>query len=291
MDKRRHITTFTFPLTSSTAPRKRDGDTGNKRKCTRRALVIRTPAIAATAALIVSERISGNDIHAELAELASKIPGLGQADVFFPSFFKGEWRVQRELYEVEADSARVVAAGDDAVLGAGAIEALRRRVGRRDEFKIRFYRHRGHIVEDRAYNTRNEVAFELANFNVSAKWQPDNPNLITVTGSPSGIGTGVMREVRFTKRAFADAPQGYGTFFSSEYARVVDLDDEAPLGAPPHITAWRRISYVYNTEAQRMHKLTRRQSIPCPFGATRQERGTYAGCNEQTHSRLSLCYR
>lgn len=186
------------------------------------------------------------DIDGEFSELAGKISGLGQADVYFPKYVLGEWQVERELYSVDTDADRVVAAGGDAVLGAEAVSGLRCRIGQGEQFRIRFYRHRGRIVEDRAYNTRNEVGQEIPGVSISARWHPDNPNVVTVAAGA------MIREIHITKRAFVEAPNGTGTFFASEYATIVDTHADGALigvagaadAAATHVSGWRRVRWV-----------------------------------------------
>lgn len=55
----------------------------------------------------------------------------------------------------------------------------------------------------------------------------------------------MAREVKITKRVFKNEPHGAGSFLASEYARVVDMNDEGALlgaGDAPYISAWRRVS-------------------------------------------------
>lgn len=69
-------------------------------KCTRRQLILRTSGAATLAPFLPNFAPflpSSDEVTRELAELAANIPGLGQADVFYPSFFKGEWKVRRPV--------------------------------------------------------------------------------------------------------------------------------------------------------------------------------------------------
>lgn len=243
-----------------------------KARCTRRELLVSLPLAATIASLQVPSYPANatrlvptpDELQREFAEVAANIPGLGQADVFYPEFFRGEWRVDRTLYSIQESSASnsstYLSVAEDPVLGAEAVRRLRGRLGRLDRYRLRFYKHRGKIVEDRAFNMRNEVSTcEFPDLNISASWSPDNPNVISVSGSPKNRSIidkytntdndnsdmDIAREVKITKRAFSE-PKGKGTFLSSEYARVVDFNDEtALLGAgkgSPHISAWRKIS-------------------------------------------------
>ncbi len=71
---------------------------GNEKgKCTRRQLLVQSPVAAAViASLQFSPALlpTSDEVTRELAELAANIPGLGQADVFYPLFFRGEWKVR-----------------------------------------------------------------------------------------------------------------------------------------------------------------------------------------------------
>lgn len=72
-------------------------------KCSRRQFVLQTPAAAALMGAVQLQLPSplmptSEEVTKELSELASNIPGLGQADVFYPTFFKGEWKVSEVLH-------------------------------------------------------------------------------------------------------------------------------------------------------------------------------------------------
>lgn len=144
--------------------------------------------------------------------------------------------MSRELYAVETGVA--VDAPGHSMLSRRAVEMMRERIGKRETFHARFVSHRGKVIEDRMYNIRAELAQSPER--VEVNWERDNANVLTTRW---GVG-GRIREVKVTKRSFVDAPQGYGTFVSSEYARVVDVDGEGALvgfGRPPSVFGRRRI--------------------------------------------------
>ncbi|PXF43190.1 hypothetical protein BWQ96_07065 [Gracilariopsis chorda] len=173
------------------------------------------------AAVIPLLLADSGDIQAELSALASHIPGAGMPDVYYPPFFQGDWLVTRELYAVEmSDGAVEIAA--HSMLSGRAIDALRNRIGLRETFPVRFVSHRDHIIADRLFNTRAELGAD------QVLWDADNPNIISVTWGRAPAKKRI-RECKLTKRSFVDAPQGYGTFVSSEYARVVDVPSEDAL--------------------------------------------------------------
>lgn len=220
------------------------------RMCSRGSSSRRAFLLSAGAALLAPGGVGADvlpprsgEMHAELSELASKMPGAGMPDVYYPAFFAGEWLVTRELYAVETPAPALAPA--HATLGAAAIAAARERIGRRQSYAVRFVRHRGRVIEERLGNERAEAASLFPRQRVGATWDRDNPNVLTVSRAPGGAAHAVTREVRVTKRAFVDGPQGYGTFVASEYARVVDVEEEGSLagfGRPPSIYGRRRIA-------------------------------------------------
>lgn len=173
-------------------------------------------------------------IHTELSELASMLPGVGMPDVYYPSFFVGDWLVSRDLYAVETPSP-VTSPPASSPLSASAITQYRDRIGMRLAFTARFFGFHGKIVEDRLANER---AISKANYpheRIEVKWDVDNPNVMSVARG------GAVREVKVTKRSFVDGPQGYGTFVASEYARVVDVGTGGVGGGNVGIFGRRRI--------------------------------------------------
>ena len=164
--------------------------------------------------------------------------------MYYPDFLLGEWLVSSELYSVET-AQDVSDAPMHAALGKQAVRELRARVGRRDFYHIRFIEHDGKVIEDRAFDAKQVAKVEYPAMKVSTVWNADNPNVFSLAGA--GAATSLKRELKITKRSFVDAPQGYGTFVASEYARVVDIDDDGALlgfGKPPSIYGARRITYV-----------------------------------------------
>lgn len=101
--------------------------TASLHRCTRRTL-LRTPATMAAASLLSYLLPTSAEVTAELAELAANIPGLGQADVYYPTFFLGSWLVTRTLYSVE-DTVKTAIPANDRVMGIDAINSLRGRLG------------------------------------------------------------------------------------------------------------------------------------------------------------------
>lgn len=200
----------------------------------RREFILRAPFVALAASL------SGS-MHSELSELVSKIPGSGMPDIYYPDYYEGQWSITRNLCSLEAEGKENDSS--HSALGKQAIMNTRARIGVAQSFTFKFTRHRGHVIEDRLANAKAEAAVDFPRQFILATWDRDNPNVLSVAHS-SELGANFTKEVKVTKRAFEDRPQGFGTFTASEYARVVDVDSDGAVvgfGKPPSIYARRRI--------------------------------------------------
>lgn len=211
----------------------------SEQKLTRRAFVALSVSLSTALLGQGAARSDGElQLHSEFSELAAKIPGVGQSDVYYPEALVGEWVVARVLYDVAEMGAPV--RGDHAVLSTAGIARLRSEVGVRREYRVRFVRFRGHIVEDRAAGIRAEIGGEVGG-RVDATWSADNPNVLSAVWANGQR----VKEVKVTKRAFQE--EG-GAFVTSEYARVAVLDGQGSLmgvGGAPSVYGRRRLaSYV-----------------------------------------------
>lgn len=189
-------------------------------------------------------------VHSELSELASKLPGVGKSDIYYPDYLLGDWILNRVLYAVEAApelEAGSTSSSAHAVLSPQGVENLRKAVGLKRQYAVRFMEFRGHVVEDRRSSARVEIALpsEEDAQRVDTTWTADNPNVLGVTWNK---GTQV-REVKVTKRSFSDDSQQQqqqsGLFATSEYARVADLAGLGALvgrGAGPSVYGRRRMA-------------------------------------------------
>lgn len=226
-----------------------------------RKLILTTVATSMTLTQ-TAQAFTAGDAHAKFSEIVSKLPGAGMPDIYFPEYFLGTWDVSRRLLSVKAtEEFGSVARPDHLMLSQKGLNALQQAIGMDVALRTRFFSHRGHIIQDRAYDAFEEIstlltggnsvksgeAGSLPAFNtntVEASWDPDNANVLSLSWGDFGESRRV-REVKVTKRAFKDQPQGVGTFVASEYARVVDVEGEGALlgvGKPPSNYARRRVS-------------------------------------------------
>ncbi|KAJ8906234.1 hypothetical protein NDN08_002728 [Rhodosorus marinus] len=147
---------------------------------------------------------------------------MGPSDVCFPDNFAGEWKVVKNVTDVKITSARELKELQD-VRELKMFQAL---VGKTVEYPVQFMNHRGNVIASRGFNIRSSKAADAVAVGrtpgrISSLWDPDNPNVLTVSerGSPT------LREIKITKRSFSAAPGGEGTFEYTEYARIVDTVD------------------------------------------------------------------
>lgn len=225
---------------------------GNWNRISRRQLLQSVIMASAVAPLMLAKSVNAlkaGDARAKFSEFVAKLPGAGMPDVYFPEYFLGTWNVSRRLLSVNStEEFASVARPDHLLLSQEGLEALKKAIGTDVALRARFVAHRGHVIQDRAYDAFEEIstllpARGLAS-TVEADWDPDNANVLGLSWGDPGR-TMRVREVKVTKRAFKDQPQGVGTFVSSEYARVVDLEGEGALlgaGRPPTNYARRRVS-------------------------------------------------
>lgn len=228
------------------------------RRVSRRHLLRCAPAVAIAAASIAAASTAAastaaaasGDIQAELSALAAPRHSDGSVapplDVYYPHFFLSRWSVTRELYAVElSDSASACASAlppAHTLLSTRAVDALRTRIGQRDSFEARFVRHQQRVVADRRFNARVELRADRV------EWRPTRPDQLTVVWRRGAPGRVRVRCSTVTKRSFVDL--GYGTFVSSEYARVVDFPAHralpaaaAPVPAPSRYARRRLVRY------------------------------------------------
>ena len=175
----------------------------------------------------------------EVRKAASVIPGYGPPDLAFPAEFRGRWTVTRVVADVQTP------------LGEAAAPAreLRRALDAKSAppvtYDARFIElEDGRIVADRAFNAERREAAYLPGPDpepLAARWDPSNPNILTVSYARSGQ----VVETKVTKRS-SESPQP-GAFGTSEYARIADAGSSGPMGGVPFILA-RRLQARYRWE-------------------------------------------
>jgi len=189
----------------------------------------------------------------EIRKAASLIPGYGPPDIAFPEAFLGRWTVESRVADVKtplgeevAPAAQLRAARDlmtaERVItfdqrfvetegGGGAV--LSRENSDSLTLSLKSYGG-GMIIADRSFNAEQRAAAQpnappLADF--SARWEPTNPNVLTLSCR------GSVSETKVTKRSFEQPFDG--AFGTSEYARIADAGSEGVMGAIPDIKASR----------------------------------------------------
>lgn len=186
----------------------------------------RAAALAACAALAWPAReLSAGGVE-EIRKAASILPGMGPPDIIYPPAFTGRWRVTQTLADVQTPLGPDKAPAD-------AIDRLKAQPPVAS-YDARFVAVDGGAIADRAFNAvqREAALARISARELSAAWEPSNPNVLTITRGQT------VTEVKVTKRA-VEAASAPNTFGSSEYARVADAGSSGPLGAVPLIRATR----------------------------------------------------
>jgi len=165
----------------------------------------------------------------EVRKAASILPGYGPPDVDYPAAFRGRWKVTRSVVDVQTPLGEKAAPADAlgrtrAALAQGPVT-----------FEQRFIADPNGVIADRAFNAERRTAAlsGSATSDLEARWDPSNPNVLTLATRSRGS----LVETKVTKRSF-ESPYD-GAFGTSEYARIADAGSEGVLGGVPSILASR----------------------------------------------------
>eukprot|EP00466_Bigelowiella_natans_P005520 jgi/Bigna1/142969/aug1.74_g17677 len=167
-----------------------------------------------------------------LSDVASKIPGYGMADLFFPSYFEGTWDCISDLVDIQ------MPLGEEMVPNLKEVKTLQRFIGRPEmllRFNQTYFRYRDHVIAERGANTvsaRIAKRFNpetntwysppsgsdgVADAITDVRWEPSNPNVLNYVMNP-----GQKYEVLVTKRAFEQPAEN--VFITSEVVRQTQTD-------------------------------------------------------------------
>ena len=188
----------------------------------------------------------------EVRKAASLIPGYGPPDIAYAAAFRGRWRVRSRVVDVKTPL------GEEAA-PAEQLQALRRLLAAEAplDYEARFLEAEGNggivlaneksdgialaakpyagtVIADRAFNAERRAAAQPGAASLGeyeARWQPSNPNVLTMTCR------GKVIETKVTKRSF-DSPFD-GALGTSEYARIADAGSMGVISSVPVIMASR----------------------------------------------------
>ena len=193
-------------------------------------------ALASGVALFLGTSVPAfGDGMDEVRKAASVLPGYGPPDLAYPAEFQGRWRVTRDVVDVQTPL------GAEAAPARELKRALNAKAAQASAYDARFIElEDGRIVADRAFNAEQREAALLGPEPepLTARWEPSNPNILTVSYARSGQ----VVETKVTKRS-SESPQP-GAFGTSEYARIADAGSSGPMGGVPSILA-RRLQARY----------------------------------------------
>ena len=201
-----------------------------------------------------------------LSETASKIPGYGESDIYYPPFFLGDWEVTKEFADFTIDTSAVSQSDlENSAIIREEIEKAEKEKGVRISSLVRFIRSSdgNRVIADRG---RNEAEFLRSYYKtlssigrstvdslnspkdsiyddiIQSQWDSSNPNILTIT-----LPNNVLKELKVTKRAADDkgddgrgnGPESLqGVFGTSEFYRVAESDSSL-LSSVPKISSER----------------------------------------------------
>lgn len=149
--------------------------------------------------------------------------GIGDADIYYPSFFEGTWNCFSTLIAVETPQ------GEDKA-DRKSLEYSRKQLGYTVEYKARFVVFQGNVIGDRNFTTSSLVESTMGKDVIKgSSWDPEKPNRLSLM-----IRGGVKVENLVTKRS-AEVT-GPGQFDTSEFSKQV-FDNSAMKDGPPSVKA------------------------------------------------------
>lgn len=112
-----------------------------------------------------SEQIS---VREKLGTIASKIPGYGERDIFYPQSFLGTWTVNELVTSF-------VSAADNLIPAFYILD--KQSVCAPFAYQLRFMKSNdGSVINDRSYSLASEYSLKLGDSKALTFWQADNPN-------------------------------------------------------------------------------------------------------------------
>ncbi|EKX48299.1 hypothetical protein GUITHDRAFT_105906 [Guillardia theta CCMP2712] len=175
--------------------------------------------------------VRDDKVGENVRKAASKIPGFGPKDVFYPDSFRGKWNVERTITGVE-----LLAAIEDQDLYKKVLS----RKDKVEQYTTRYIPKEDGTIADREYNTRQLLAAEDEK-GMDVQWSASNPNVLTVS-----YPDGRIEERKVTKRSSSMGGDGSTAEFT-EFVRIAQLQNAGSLTgvAPaPRISArWYRCRF------------------------------------------------
>lgn len=149
--------------------------------------------------------------------------GFGDADVYYPRIFEGEWDCLSQLVAVELPQG-------ESVVDLRSVTQSRRVIGLNTGYKARFFNYKGDVVGDRAFTTTSLVDSSMGEGTVvDADWSPDRPDAIKLT-----LKGGYKVQSLITRRSFElSAPNQFDV---SEFSKQV-FDNSSTVDGPPSVKA------------------------------------------------------
>ncbi|CAM9330788.1 unnamed protein product, partial [Choristocarpus tenellus] len=148
--------------------------------------------VTASRALEPDESSAGSTVEG-IAKAASKIPGYGPPDLYYPEWFAGSWMAHHKVVSVSTPL------GEDKVDEPLLLREVVATVGKEVDYKALFVRRGVNnklVVADRGFNEKGFRNVRAPGSVAEVKWEAGNPNILTVV-----LSDGSFVERRVTKRS------------------------------------------------------------------------------------------
>lgn len=160
------------------------------------------------------DSMAAESVGGAIRQSMSNVPGYGQADIVYPDYFEGKWKLVRTQFPINAQE-------DPRIY----------------DYEVRFVRKEFGVVADRGFNEANRYMAinNDSSFVRQKSWDVSNPNVLTLS-----FRDGTSKEMKVTRRSTelsgnASSLNDWG-LSSSEFLRVSDVGNNGiPIISTIHI--------------------------------------------------------
>ena len=118
------------------------------------------------------------DTRESIAKTISVVPGYGPPDIYYPSYFLGEWLVTNDITTI---------VNDDTYKNQPSMALIPYDQPKTLTYKRRYINYNGNIVLDRSFSETNYQRKYLNDENAIATWDITNPNNLNVLTSSNAV--------------------------------------------------------------------------------------------------------
>lgn len=216
------------------------------------------------ASLLSVDAANAESQSSDISVAGTTSPRFGpDEDVYYPSWFLGDWAATTELFAIEFPQGEALA-GKVAVRTKATVGTPKSI----EQYPQRYMSLKSHVIADRAFNMRGYIrgsgggprAFE------SVDWEPSSPNTTTVVIKRDGIS--VKTETRILRRLVA-VPEGKEDLFNASevYQQIVNSSGDVGSGGGTKVTPIRCVNKFKRVSDTQIQVLQRVEVFPRLDGA------------------------